>query len=75
MLISYQVAGFFRKQQKTCSILFYFLKERGEFPDSKQYTSIPNRAESPWKGWLLNQPVVLFLKPLGNGGFIHNTFH
>lgn len=60
MLFSYQVAGFFRKQQKTCSILFYFLKERGEFPDSKQCTSIPNPAESPWKGWLLTKQLFCF---------------
>lgn len=43
-----------------CFVRFYFLKEIGEFPDSKKYAYIPNHAENSWKGWLLNQLVVLF---------------
>lgn len=43
-----------------CFVLFYFLKEIGEFPDSKQYACIPNHAENSQKR--LNQPVVLFFE-------------
>lgn len=64
MLISYQAAIFQeaakKKKNVFCFVRFYFLKEIGEFPDSKKYAYIPNHAENSWKGWLLNQLVVLF---------------
>lgn len=39
-----------------------FSKGSRGVPDSKQYAYIPNHAENSWKGWLLNQQVVLFLE-------------
>lgn len=53
---------FFRKQQYTGLVLFCFLKEIGEFPGSKKYANIPNHVENSWKGWSLDQPIVLFLE-------------
>lgn len=43
-------------------VLFCFLKEIGAFPGSKKYANIANHVENSWKGWSLDQPIVLFLE-------------